>query len=55
MPRKAVIALNGLDLYDVEIGRTDRAELTWHTERIERNVDAAQLGETLLRLHGEVS
>lgn len=53
--RKAIIVLNGSDLYDVEIGRLDRKTLDWVTEATRRDVFADQLAEALLQMHGEVS
>lgn len=53
--RKAIIVLNGNDLYNLEIGRMNRKTLDWVTEATRRDVGAGQLAEALLSMHGEVS
>jgi hypothetical protein len=53
--RKAIIVLNALDLYDVEIGHMNRRTYEWIPDATATDIDAAQLAETLLRMHGEVS
>jgi hypothetical protein len=51
--RKAIVVLNGSDMYDVEIGRMHRRTLEWITEATATDVYCDQLADTLLTLHGQ--
>lgn len=52
--RKVIIKLNGDDLYDIEIGHIKRRALEWVIDYQALGVDAANLGETLIRAHHTV-
>lgn len=52
--RKLIIRLNGLDLYDIEIGRMNRRTFEWVVEGQVANVYADQLAEAAVSLHGKV-
>lgn len=52
--RRAVVKLNGSDLYDIEIGRLTR-DLEYVVEAQETDLYADMLGEALIRMHHAVT
>lgn len=53
--RKAFVTLDASDTYTVRIGRMDRQTLDWIEEAERSLVYVDKLGDTLIRMHDEVT